>query len=69
MVGKAKGLEFGIARTPFHDMYQQCPGNANGEVWGDEMRSSNPKKGGERECGMIFFLSPFVADSRTVFVF
>ena len=23
---QAKGLEFGIARTPFHDMYQQCPG-------------------------------------------
>ena len=24
-LAQAKGLEFGIARTPFHDMYQQCP--------------------------------------------
>lgn len=58
VVGKAKGLEFGIARTPFHDMYQQCPGNANGEVWGDEMRSSNPqKKWGERMWHDFFCLS------------
>ena len=71
VVGKAKGLEFGIARTPFHDMYQQCPGNANREVLGgwDEVVEPNKKKVGERECGMIFFLSLFVADSRRIFAF
>ena len=68
VVGKAKGLEFGIARTPFHDMYQQCPGNANGKVWGDEMRLCTKKGWGER-MWHDFFLSLFVADSRTVFVF
>lgn len=47
---KAKGLEFGIARTPFHDMYQQCPGNVNGpEVLGGEV--------GREWCGMLFVWS------------